>query len=266
MRELLCALLSFASGVAFAVTGTCISAEPLRVVVDRPDYYCEYIESRAQYVTPPPWIDTGVRATPLTRLSMEIEFPSSPINASQLSLFGLHYISGSLPKFAFIAYIGDGSTKYIDYKYVDGGWNSSGVSSVTNALSRMTVTMDGVAKTFTITTNNVDGTTEALCSKNLAKSYSWANDFQSEHTIPLFNKWNSSGAATNLFNKSLAARLYGCTISTNNVLVRSFRPAVKGGAPGLWDEVDGVFYPSASDVPFLAGPKIKRVGLKIIFR
>ncbi len=227
-----------------------------------PDYFCSYIESKSQYQTPAPWIDTGVQATPLTSLSMDIEFTNIK-NASQLPLFGLHYNTN--PKFCFIAYIGDGEEKKIDYKYVDGGWNSSNVSTISNIFSRLRVTLDGSAKSFSITSNTFDGAVVELCRKSLTQNHAWPNDFHSPHTIPLFNKWNSNANSTNLHNRSLAARLYKCTISTNGVCVRSFRPAVKNSVPGLWDTVEKVFYSSESDAPFLAGPKLKD-GLIIYLR
>jgi hypothetical protein len=40
---------------------------------------------------------------------------------------------------------------------------------------------------------------------------------------------------------------------------------VKNNVPGLWDTVEKVFYPSESDAPFLAGPRLKD-GLIIYLR
>ena len=247
-----------------AFVAVVILSAPLCQATDsKPDYYCEYIESTQQNATPSPWIDTGIKATPLTRLSVDLAFGSLK-NASQIGIFGLHY--NVTPKFCFIAYIGDGDLKNIDFKYVDGYWNTSSVSSYDLRGSRMTITMDGVAKNFSITSNNIDGTVETLCSKSMNGVHSWPDDFASEHSIPLFNRYNSSGSTTNLHNRSLCAKLYGCTIATNGVMVRNFKPAVSGGVAGLWDEVECRFYASASEKAFTAGPKLKLGGMRIIFR
>lgn len=248
--------------LAFAAAAV-VSASLCHAADPKPDYYCEYIESTQQNATPSPWIDTGIKATPLTRLSVDLAFGSRK-NASQIGIFGLHY--NVTPKFCFIAYIGDGDLKNIDFKYVDGNWNTSSVSSYDLRGSRMTITMDGVAKNFSITSNNVDGTVETLCSMSMNGKHSWPDDFASEHSIPLFNRYNSSGSTTNLHNKSICAKLYGCTIATNGVMVRNFKPAVSGGVAGLWDEVESRFYASASEKAFIAGPKVKKVGLLTVVR
>ena len=48
-------------------------------------------------------------------------------------------------------------------------------------------------------------------------------------------------------------------ISQNDTLVRSFRPALRksDSAVGLYDAVNGVFYTSASEDPFVAGPEVE---------
>lgn len=234
--------------VPFLLVGlTMLAASP---TLASPDYFLDYIESKSQ-AQKGPWIDTGVPATPLTAISMDVQFTSTT-NAAQNTLFGLHY---GVNKYCFLVYVGDIPKRKLCFKYVDGSFNDSGVSTVTNIGARLTITLDGLNKTFSVVSNGTDGVRSVLASSTLKSNHGRPDDEASPHTIPLFARYHAGTGTTNIAS-SCAMKLYGCTIWTNGVAVRRFRPAEKDGVVGLWETIGGRFYTnSVPDKTFYAGPR-----------
>lgn len=219
-----------------------------------PDYFLDYIESKSQ-AQKGPWIDTGVPATPLTAVSMDVQFTSTA-NANQNSLFGLHY---GMNEYCFLVYVGEYPNRKLYFKYVDGSFNDSGVSTVTNIGVRLTITLDGLNKTFSVVSNGTDGVRSVLASSTLKGNHGVPDDYASPHTIPLFIRYHASDGTTNITSSSCAMKLFGCSIWTNGVPVRRFRPAEKDGVVGLWETIGGRFYTNGvEEKVFHAGPRLKR--------
>ena len=246
------------------VAAVILSAPLCQATDPKPDYYCEYIANSTQ--TSGAWIDSGVLATPYTALSLDMEFTA--YQAAQLAPFGYKNAS-SLYHNNFMMYLVNGATlpdgkivRWLYYRCFNSYKQTSFNVYPTNINVRMTITMDAYNKALSISTNAPNGTLMSAYSTNMSITPDTEAAY-SEYPIAIFNERNMDG---NTAGGTPIGRIYGCTIATNGVQVRNFKPAVSGGVAGLWDEVECRFYASASEKAFTAGPKLKLGGMRIIFR
>jgi hypothetical protein len=66
-----------------------------------------------------------------------------------------------------------------------------------------------------------------------------------------------AGVTTSGTHKASVGKIYSCKIYDNDIQVRDYIPVIwNSGEVGLYDKINDTFYPSASDEPFVAGPKI----------
>ena len=82
-----------------------------------------------------------------------------------------------------------------------------------------------------------------------------AETFSTGYPLVLFGQ-NDSGT----INELTAYRLKHCMAYNNGTLIRDCYPDLNpSNVPGLYDLVNGVFYPSATSTPFVAGPVYNKV-------
>ena len=230
----------------------------LSAAADEPDYYVEYIESTYPGAggsdADSPWIDTGIKATPLTRLEMEFQVTFARASL-QPSPFGAEFGT-----FWFALYYNGSSQWAIDF--VHGGDSKGryvGILAATDAeQSRYYINLDGQNKVCAIT-----NLTTSAGAKVDMKDYSTQAADVTDYNLPLFGRVkNESQISAPGYRPKM--KLYSCDIYENGELERQFRPAVKGGVAGLWDKKNGSFYASKTARAFIAGKKIS--GLVILIK
>lgn len=184
------------------------------------------------------WIETNVKPTLDTKISVDIETLDAPTTTNQ-------YIVRSLGS------IKSGSTTYyygfsIYWKTTAGTYasisNATSVSAISNmSPRRMVLGLDGKGRTF-----SVDGT-----SVSTNYNYSLPSNIT---TIKLLG----TESTTSTTNK-IKAKLYSCKIyqGTALSLIRDFIPCKNpSGTVGLYDLVNGEFYGNAGTGTFTAGPAV----------
>lgn len=117
-----------------------------------------------------------------------------------------------------------------------------GPAFTTGVCYQITSTIGANARTMTFKVNNQTG-----------PSYTAAQKGTSKYTLYLLGR-NDTGTA----GRFIDAKIYAAQLSITNCLVRDYIPckSEKYGV-GLFDRVEGVFYPSAApNAPFVAGPPL----------
>lgn len=96
----------------------------------------------------------------------------------------------------------------------------------------------------------IDYNKNVLTINSLTKTFT-AKTFQSTGSLALLSV-NTAGTISGW----LSAKLYSCQIYDNDTLVRNYVPdMLDSGEVGLYDLVEGKFYPNAGTGVFLAGPR-----------
>ena len=185
-----------------------------------PDGYTqlEYIQSSGtQYV------DTGFKPNQDTRVIMDFE----PLETNTKFIFGARTAVNLT--YSFLLAGGD-TTVRSDY----GSHQASGTTST--VLQRVIIDRNKSVTTFGDTT--ITNTTST---------------FQCEYNLYLFSV-NTAGTAYT----PISGKLYSCKIYDNGTLVRNYVPCINaGGAVGLYDVVNDVFYGNAGTGTFTAGPEME---------
>lgn len=176
----------------------------------------EYIESSGTQ-----YIDMGIKANQNTRVVVDHHLYSSGGDAS---IFG-----------AWNGFASNGFIYVVLSSMTSGYWcYANGTSGINmTATGRHTVDANGNVLTL-------DGTTLATAT---------ATTFSGSHNMYLFAH-NEAGLASNL----ATARIYSCKVYDSGTLVRDFVPAVGANGAGMYDRVNGTFYPNAGSGSFSTGP------------
>lgn len=217
---------------------------------DEPDYYVEYIES-----TNGQWIDTDFKPTLLTRVEMDFQLTAT---TGQSTPYGVEFGSGLW----YCLYLNGTPAWAIDFIH-DGGKNSKGKYTPVglpdgDAGARFMVVHDGPGRSFAIT--NVESSVGLTY--NMSGFYTVDGD-KCDYNLPLFARVFSE-ATVSAPGRNAKMKLFSCDIYEDGELVRKFRPAVKGGVPGLWDKRNERFYASKTASAFVVGKKIS--GLVILLK
>lgn len=185
----------------------------------------EYIQSgNGQY------IDTGLKPTVSTKIEMDVDI-SEP-QPEYAGFFGSSYTVSSTSNFE--VYVKSNTTIRVIYR------NSSAKNMSTPfTFGKHFVSFDASSLTCSFdseTVNISQGTTS----------------FSNNHTILLLACYFSSNNSAGDF---MNAKLYSCKMYVAGNIERDFIPCKNpDGIAGMYDFVAGVFYQSASDTPFIAGP------------
>ena len=199
----------------------------------------------------------------LTLFSFAVEPPEGSEILEYIESSGTQYIDTLVPvnsnlriTYDFVWYSGD----VLYGAYNSDGSNGFGLQVLTNPLRRLYAYFGSAAgnTSFTVTSGQryssdfnrsnvlVDG------SSVFSKAYS---SFSSIYNIYFFGL-NSAGRA-GFFTSS---RFYDSDIYSNDVLIRDFVPLrTTDGQVGLWDYIDGTFYPNVGTGTFTAGPVVEVV-------
>ena len=178
----------------------------------------EYIQS-----TGTQYINTGFAPNQSTRVVCDTVFAAVSVGAW---LFGARHANTDRT-FGFLTF----------EKNYRSDFNASSNETITETQSgRFTVDKDG-------NITKINGSTVKTAA---------AGTFQCSHSLFLFA--NNNNGTVGGYGK---ATVYSCQIYDNGTLVRDFIPCKNtGGAVGLWDDVNSVFYGNAGTGTFTAGPVI----------
>lgn len=185
----------------------------------------EYIQSSGKQ-----WTDTGFKPTGATKVVIDFQMVSQ--GSSQQGVFGSR--PGTSGRFTVFTGYGTADLQ-VDYN------TEQTLASVGSSITGLNVN----SRTTLEVSNSlvINGTTVKTVS---------ATSFTSTYNLFLFAN-NNAGKA----QLPGILKLYSCQIYDNGTLVRDFIPCKNtGGAVGLWDDVNSVFYGNAGTGTFTAGPVV----------
>lgn len=205
-------------------TGTFTAGPVVLPVLPRGYKRLQYIQSSgAQYV------DTGFVPNQDTRVVAEFETQSN--NGDWRCVFGARTTGNNAQSLGFYLSNADvfsgfyGNSKQFSFP----GIGVAGVHTVD--WNKNTITLDGTAQTVTAQTYN-STVSLYICSV---------------HTPVVAD------------THYLQGKIYSCQVYDDGVLARDYLPArTSDGDVGLYDNVDGLFYPNAGTGVFLAGPEVEQ--------
>ena len=188
----------------------------------------EYIQSNGTEC-----IDTGFKPNNNTRVVMDFQFSSAPVDHS--AIFGAR--DSASANFFMVLY----------------NITNSYFRSYYNTTYSQTWPIDSTAK-YTIDKNK-----ETTTLGDTSQSYT-AAEFQCSYNMYLFAA-NSGGAST---FPSSGLMVYSCQIYDNGTLIRDYVPCTNAdGIAGLYDMVNGVFYVNAGTGSFNVGETLRSVARKV---
>lgn len=137
---------------------------------------------------------------------------------------------------------------------------SAGVGDDTLTSVNTGITVDTLRHTCTITASP----TSTSVQFGVGKQHWFSTDIpvtlsaRATRPLALFGDTNDDYGMT--FSQVAGARVYGCKIWDNGVLVHDYIPCLRGGVPGLKDNVDGAFITGEIVSGFTAGPTVTDEG------
>lgn len=181
----------------------------------------EYIQSSGTQ-----YIDTGYKPNQNTRAVCK---GCLEVVDTTCWLFGARY-SASQDTFGFCTY----KSKYYAY------YNTTGKAFGTNLNTSGILEIDCNKETATLTANGITATVTAA-----------GVTFACDYPLVLF-ACNTRGTIS-----AGAGVIYSCQIYDNGTPVRDFVPCISAdGTAGMYDTVDGKFYPNSGSGTFLTGPEV----------
>ena len=168
-----------------------------------------------------------------TCLTMDVKVANSNTAAKQYYLFGVNNSS-----YAFCGYINNSGKWAFACNNGSGKWDYP-TSMYASKTDRVRVTLDATASPIVFTVESPGAT--------VVKTSTEKNTASATAKLYLFGR-NAKAAGEN--DKDCAATCYSCSITNDNVCVRDYLPAIKGGVPGLYDRVNNVFCSSSGSKAF----------------
>ena len=234
--------------IFYSISGTDLVCDENSEV---PDEFIEYVESQGEAANAdgqkPAYIDTGI----IGKAETTVEFKETCLKTISNEFCFLGALGSASNSRFYMWYHANGNT--LGLGYADTYWrpsvnnpdatSSQGAADVyklnygdtTHAL----VSFAAGLQTFSIIDDN-NGTTNLVSRKTIATSV------DTKQNLYVFAR-NNNGTP----NAFSASRLYGLKIWQNNVLVRDFRPCLKNGVAGLYDDVEKrIFYSSGTPLVY----------------
>ena len=211
--------------------------------------YDTLIESLRQTVSQ--YIDTGIKPDSTTIVSLDFQF--SDVSTKQQRVFGVSSdtykknnktYDDATAKFSFDAYINGSGFWASACKDGKGDWISSEVSATKD---RMMITLDATTGNHTVS-NQVSGAEKVTTRDNTT-----TRTETSAGTMLIFAQRRYTNGSSSINNIAKGGLIYGGSIITNGAPARIYHPCMRGGRPGLYDEVSGQIFYSAVAANFEKG-------------
>ena len=234
--------------IFYSITSTDLTCDPFS---EEPDEFIDYVESQGPLAEAdgqkPAYIDTGV----IGKAGTTVEFKETCLKTISNEYCFLGAIGSDSNSRFYMWYQANGNTLGLGYAntYWRPNINNPDATSSQGAADVYTLSYGDTThalvsfaaglQTFS-TIDDDNGTTNLVSRKTIATS------INTRRNLYVFAR-NNNGTP----NAFCASRLYGLKIWQDNVLVRDFRPCLKNGVAGLYDDVSKrIFYSLGTPLTF----------------